>query len=319
MDLFEILEKDTKIFLNNNIEDKKTVSLIEVINEQLSSILAKFDDFKNFAKSQLQGDYNHKIIMAKSLSNHYNNWLTINNACDLLKKEEENEINKFNSERNHLIENLKILLKDSQKLPVVSAFDIYDDSYFQLRAGHPVIILGGNNTIVIDKLIHDLETNLIPEGHYDEILPVDLHVNYANLESNTSMCNEKIEDLFYNKKGKANKLTTLVENMVPIGEKLIFFATYKEEMLNCGCNQKEVDLFEKDLLKKYVPLKKHLQKALKFEFLDICDIVVDESDFYADTDAFENDPFFNEDSPEQKGASFDLNEFLKDDEDTIEE
>lgn len=319
MDLFEIIQKDIKIFLNNSIEDKKTISLIELINTQLSDILTKFDEFKKFSNNQLNGNYSHKIVMAKSLKEHYNNWSTIDNACNLLKKEEDIEINKFYTERNSLIENLKTLLKDSQKSPVVSGFDVYDDSYFQLRSGHPVIILGGNNTIVIDKIIHDLETNFIAEGHYNEILPVELSVNYANLKSNTSMCNEKTEELYYNKKGKTNKLTTIVENMIPIGEKLVFFATYKEEMINIGCNQKELDLYEKDLLKKYVPLKKHLQKALKITFLDICDIVVDENDFYSENTDSENDNFFDEFISKNEESDFSFNENELDKDDSIEE
>jgi len=291
MTLFEILQKETPIFLINDIEDKKTKALIQIINEQLSNILKKLDDFKSFTSNQLEGEYNHKIIMAKSLSNHYENWSTIENACALLKKEETDQINKFNAEKNSLINNLKILLNDSQKFPVVSTFDVYDDTYIESKPGHTVIILGANNTIIIDKIIYDLEQNLVITGHYDEILPRDLIANYSNLESNVSECNNRIEELFSKSKGKYNKLTSLVENMKPIGEKLIFFASYKQEMITIGCNTKEIDLFEKDLLKKYIPLKKHLQKALKFEFIDICDISVNETDFINETDTSLVDDF----------------------------
>lgn len=291
MSLFKILKKETSIFLINDIEDKKTKSLIQLINEQLVNILTKFEEFESFASSQLSGEYNKKILMAKSLCEHYNDWPTINNACNLLKNEEAKEISNFLNEKRNLIENLKTLLKDSQKLPVVSAFDVYDDDYFKLKAGHPVIILGGNNTIIIDKLIYDLEQNCIAVGNYDKISPIELNANYSSLESNVSECNNKIDELFYNKKGKYEKLTSLVENMQTIGEKLVFFATYKQELLNVGCSQKEVDLFEKDLLKKYITLKKHLQKALKFEFLDICDIKVNENEYFN----FENNNLLNED------------------------
>ena len=53
-------------------------------------------------------------------------------------------------------------------------------------------------------------------------------------------------------------------------------------------------LGEKDLLKKYVPLKKQLQKALKVTLEDICNVVVDETEYYNDSSDSEENYDFNQ-------------------------
>ena len=139
-----------QFFLIDDVEDKKTKILLGEINTQLDSILSKFDDINSFLDSQLNGDYHTKIVKAKSLQNHYNNWNPIKVACDNLEKEEKHQIDKFISFKNHLINNLKTLLKDSQRLPVVSLFDVINSEFVFVKKGHNVIILGNNNKIVID-------------------------------------------------------------------------------------------------------------------------------------------------------------------------
>ena len=44
-------------------------------------------------------------------------------------------------------------------------------------------------------------------------------------------------------------------------------------------NPKEVELRQKELMKKYIPLKKQLCKLLKVELIDICDLKAYESEF----------------------------------------
>ena len=39
---------------------------------------------------------------------------------------------------------------------------------------------------------------------------------------------------------------------------------------------------QKELLKKYIPLKKQLQKTLKLSFEDICDVIIDETEYQSD-------------------------------------
>ena len=67
--------------------------------------------------------------------------------------------------------------------------------------------------------------------------------------------------------------------MEEVARDLVFFETYKKEILNVGCVAKEVELRQKELMKKYIPLKKQLCKLLKVELIDICDLKAYESEF----------------------------------------
>jgi len=279
MQLFDVLSAEREFFVLDDIEDKKTKSLIKQINEQISNVLKKAEEFKVFAESQIQGEYNRKIIMAKSLKAVYSNWVAINNVCNALKREEDNLINSFLNSKKLLIDNLKALLLNAKKFPVISAYDVFNGGFALSKKGHSVIILGNHNTAIIETLINELEEKLIVEGNYDNVKEVELSVSYASVEKNANECRKVVDEYFYNKHGKEEKLLGMVDSMEVYGKQLVLFATYKNDMLNVGCNSKEVDLFEKDLFKKYVPLKKQLSKLLKVNFVDICDLSHDEGDY----------------------------------------
>jgi hypothetical protein len=277
--IFDVLKSEKPIFILDDIEDKKTKALIPQINSQLSTILSKLDTFNEFAKSQLEGDYNNKIVMAKSLQRVYSNWSAINNVCAGMVREEANAINEFNSAKNQLISNLQILLKDVQKLPVVSAYDVFGDDFAMAKKDHNVVILGNNNIAVIETIINELNKNLYVEGNYNRIEAKELSANYSVVEKNVKECKSGIDAYFYGKTSKEEKLLAIVETMEKAAVDLVFFATYKNDLKAVGCSDKEIDLYEKELLKKYVPLKKQLSKVLKVDFADVCDIPHDETEF----------------------------------------
>lgn len=279
MEIFDVLKNEKPVFVLDDIEDKKTKSLVTQINGQLSSILAKLDDFNKFAASQLEGDYHKKIVMAKSLQRVYGNWLTINNACSNIVKEETAAVNSFNSARDQLIANLQVLLKDSLKFPVISAYDVFGTDFVFAKKGHSVIILGNNNTFIIETIINELNKKLYVEGNYNEIEPVELPVNYSDVEKNVADCKRAIDELYYGKTSKEDKLLAMVDSMETFAKDLVFFETYKKDILNIGCVSKEVELRQKELMKKYIPLKKQLCKLLKVELIDICDLKAYESEF----------------------------------------
>ena len=279
MKIFDVLKNEKPVFVIDDIEDKKTKALITQINSQMIGIVEKLETFNDFADSQLEGDYNRKLVMAKSLQKVYSNWSTINNACAALVKEENDAIKAFEVAKSQLINNLNVLLKDCQKLPVVSAYDVFGDDFAFAKKGHSVVILGNNNIAVIETIIKELENALYVEGNYEKVEPVELKANYSNVEKNVKECKKMIDELYYGKNSKETKLLNLVDAMEEHGENLVFFATYKNDIKNIGCNQKEVDVFEKDLFKKYVPLKKQLSKTLKITFEDICDLSHDEGEF----------------------------------------
>ena len=150
MDIFDVLKNNERpMFVLDDIEDKKTKTLVTQINNQMAHILEKLDVFKDFAKSQLEGEYNKKIIMAKSLQKSYSSWLSVNNVCSKLLKDETDALNSFNSAKNQLVSNLKILLSDAKKLPVISSYDVFGDQFSLAKKGHSIIILGNNNTAII--------------------------------------------------------------------------------------------------------------------------------------------------------------------------
>ena len=287
MELFNLLSSEKDIFLIDDVEDKKTKALIGDVNSDLFAILGKYEELNSFFESQLEGEYHKKLVMAKSLKKNYNGWATINNACLALEKEEKSQIEKFNSFRNKLVSNLNVLLKDSLKLPVVSACDVVNDEYIFVRKGHNMIILGQNNTIILEKMISDLENLFVLEGNYASVEEKELIANYNSVDKNVESCREKIGELFANKPSKAEKIETIVSSMDKVARDLVLFVTYKEEMKNVGCLSKEVDLYEKELVKKYIPMKKQLRKVLKVDLIDVCDIIVDESEIAEEDSDFD--------------------------------
>lgn len=280
MDIFDVLNNSGRaFFVIDEIEDKKTQSLVKQINNQFANILSKLEDFRTFAKSQLEGEYHQKIVMAKSLKATYANWSAISSIYSSLEKEEKEAINKFNSYRTSLLANLKLLLSDVRKLPVVASYDVFNGQYAITKKDHTVVIYGKNNVAIIESLINDIEENLVIEGNFDKVEEVELSVNYSSVDKNVSMCSDAIEDLFANKPSKGTKVLNIVKMMEKAGQDLVLFATYKDTMKEIGCNVKEVNLYEKELLKKYIPLKKQLGKLLKVSFVDVCDIVHNEEEF----------------------------------------
>ena len=279
MKIFDVLKNEKPVFVLDDIENKKTKALITVINEQMSSILDKLETFEEFAKSQLVGGYNEKIVMAKSLQRVYSSWNAVNDACAKLVKEEENAIKTFNSSKDQLINNLKVLLNDCQKFPVVSAYDAFNDDFAFAKKGHNVVILGKNNISIIETIIVELEALLYIEGNYSEVEPIELEVNYSSVEKNVEECKRVVDETFCGKPSKEEKLLNMIENMESAARDLVFFSTFKEDIKMIGCSNKDVDLFERELLKKYVPVKKQLSKLLKVDFIDICNISHNEDEF----------------------------------------
>ena len=296
MELFDLIKKRKEIFVIDDIEDKKTKTLINDINDGLVAIIEKAEEFLEFSKSQLNGEYNHKIAMAKGLNAYYDEWSAISNACANLKKEEEVQISKFDSFKNNVVSKLKTLLTDCSKLPVVSAYDVFDGDFIASKEGHVIIILGKNNTQIIETIIDKLQNEFVVTGNYDDVAKATLKANYITVDNNVKLCKEKIDEVLGDKASKADKMLAVVDTMEDIARDLVFFETYKAEMISIGCTSKEVDVYEKNLLKKYVPLKKQLQKVLKIKFGDISHVFVNEEEY---SESSTNDDI-----------AFDFNDFL---------
>jgi len=280
MELLEIIKSGKTIFVDDAIEDKKTKLLIKDINESLVKLVKEYESFLEFAKEQLEGDYHTKLVNLKSLQNHYGEWVGIKTAFTNALKEETQKINNLYTNKNSLVTKLKNLELDCQKsLPVVTTYHIRNGELIESGAEHDTIILGRHNNNVIDDIIEELENSILVEGNFGNIEFIQLKANYSVVDENIEMCNSRIDELFSNKPNKAEKISNIVNNMIEIAQNLVFFETYKSTLLEVGCPSKDVDLLEKDLVKKYVPFKKQLQKALKISLKDISSIVVDENEY----------------------------------------
>ena len=77
-----------------------------------------------------------------------------------MEKEEADLVKSFYARKEKLLNNVKTLLKDSQKNPVVCAYDVFDGDYVPCQLGHYVVVLGENNTGILQSMIADLDIGL---------------------------------------------------------------------------------------------------------------------------------------------------------------
>ena len=295
MKLVEILKNKEALFIIDDVEDKKTKALVKDINNALINLVQEYDDFLSFSASQLSGEYHDKIVNVKSLHEHYVEWNGVKVALASVKKEEETKINSLYANKATTINKLKTLMTDSQKsLPVIATYHLSNGELVTSRGEHETIILGNHNTNIIVDIIEELERDIVVEGNFDKVEARDIEANYSVVDTNVEICKQRIEELFAAKPAKGEKLYSTIDFMIAAAENLVFFETYKQTMLDVGCPNKDVDTLEKDLLKKYVPLKKQLQKALKVTLEDICNVVVDETEYYNDSSDSEENYDFNQ-------------------------
>ena len=279
MDILSILRNQDQVFIEDEVEDKKVKALVASVNENLKNSIIEIDAFKNFEASQLAGEYHEKLVLAKSLAEVYSSWPAVAAAYENLRKEETKAVNDFYAAKKKTIDSLNELAKVSAKAPVVSAYDVFEGDLVKCEEGHNVIILGSHNTDIIATIVNTLETELQVAGHFDELQSRTLTANYSVVQKNVSNCEQALNEMFGNKAGKLQKFMDVVNKLEDMGQKAVFFLTYKNDLLSIGCASKELDIYEKNLEKNYIPLKKLLQKTCKFKLEDICDITIDEDSF----------------------------------------
>ncbi len=281
MNIINILENGELFFAEDAVESKKIKSQIQAVNKCFADMSEAIRAFAEFANSQLKGEYHHKLVMTKSLKEHFTSWQAVSLAYDAVSKEESKEIEKYNACKAKLVTSLKNLQKESTKEAVVSLYDLFEGEFQKCEEGHEVIILGSHGDQIIETIIAQVEEGLVVSGHYDEIEPTTLEANYSKVQENVSMCKAQAQELYGSKPGKLAKIDMSIATMEEVGKKVVFFETYKNELLNIGCNPKFIKDYEKNFTKQYIPLKKSLQKDLRIEFVDICDIIVDEATYPA--------------------------------------
>ena len=303
MNILQLLQDNQPIFAIDDIESKKMQTLVQNINDNFATMSQTIKDFDEFLNSQLQGENNHKIIMVKSLKLHYGDWQGITQAYDNAIKQETDQIEKYNKAKNELLNNLKTLLNEVSKEPVLSLYDLIDEEFIKTTDEHDVIILGSHNTRIIENMINTFSENLVVDGHFKEIPAKDLNANYDNVYYNVNICTQKANEMYSTKPNKLSKINETIKHMEDIGKVVVFFETYRKELENVGCSKKSMLEFEKNFTKQYIPLKKALQKGLKVTFVEICDIQVNEENF--ETADIENSTQMQVDKPITENINID--------------
>jgi len=153
-----------------------------------------------------------------------------------------------------------------------------DGDYKKCREGREVVIFNCHNIAIIEHMIQVFEASLVVAGRFDEIGEIVLEANYGSVYKNFDKCQVALETSQL-KPAKVEKVKKALDDMVRIGEKVVFFYTYKKSLNGIGVKDKDIELREKALAKVYVPLKKYLQKELKVNFVDICEVDVNEEAF----------------------------------------
>lgn len=279
MKLVTLLFRNERIFVEDAVEDKKTRALVADVNNQCAGIVELTNQFEEFARSQMEGEYHERLVMAKSLMTYYSSWIPMKLAYAAVEREEAKKLQEFANAKDKLVNTLKLLLKESEKTPVVCAYDVFENSYEKCPEGHTVIVLGQNNRAIIETMITSIEEGIKVKGNFEKVKAKELTANYANVTTNVANCLTKTAELFASKQAKLNKISSVVSQLEQAGKTVVFFMTYKDWLKAVGVDLKELANYEKQIAKEYIPLKKLLIKTLKVQFVDICDTNVNEAEY----------------------------------------
>ena len=279
MDIFTVLKKNELILVDDGCENGKTRKIINQMNHNLADMMDLLKEFDAFKEEQMESDYRRKAVISKTLLQHYMDWKPMVAAYTKLEKQERAKVDRFYLEKSKVLAGLNTLLKDCKKLPVVCAYDVFDGKFKKCPEGHPVIILGENNTGILTAMIENIENQLHVKGLLDEIDTTALSVNFVNVNTNVANCKQRLEEMYSDNPSKYEQLNESIARMEEIGKRAVIFSTYKDNMMEIGVTEKDIAAYEKGLAKEYIPYKKQLKKAFEIEFVEINDLVVNEDLF----------------------------------------
>ena len=281
MKAIELLLNQEDIIPEELNSNKKIKALASALKNLMTEMQSQINKFNEFTASQVDGERSSKIIIAKSLAQFFsgNKLLKVDAAVEALKAEEKAVMNNYYAVKTQLLDNLRAILKESNKEAVVSAFDIFNNEFTKCEQGHEILILEGRNTTVIESLIRDLDESLIIEGNIDKINGQEVDFNLSTLNQNIELCNRKNNEIYGSKPAKLEKAEAVIDKLKEVGTQVVAFFTYKEALFDIGVSSKGIKDYENELSKAYIPLKKALQKEFKIELEDICDVKVDEQQY----------------------------------------
>jgi len=280
MKAIEILKNNETIFLVEGINGKAK-NLAEEINNLFKTLNNTITDIESFKNDQLNGNYNRKIYMSKSLNTFFgpNKFLKLESVIDGYEKAEKAIIDNFYVLKSKLLNSLNALIKESNKTAVVSKYDLFEDNLTPCQEGHEVIILGGRNLEILNNILTTLDAELNIEGNFNNVHSRVLDYDKTTLLANVDLCNQRANSLFSSKQNRLTKIVTVISKLKEVSNRVVAFYTYKDELLFVGCPEKGVRDYENSLAKEYIPLKKLVEKELKVELRNICDVQVNENDY----------------------------------------
>lgn len=283
MKALELLKNQINI-LPEEMQSKRIKPLAKTFGTLISQMDSEVRSFAEFKEDQTNGELSNKIIIAKSLAEFFKNnkILRVDLVAESYRTQEKSKMAQFYAVKTKLLDTLRLILKESQKEAVVSSFDIYEGSFQQCENGHEIIILNGRNSNVLDHLIKEFDEYIVVSGGYDSLDAQEVDYNTEVLDRNIELCKRKNEEINGAKSGKQNKFEAVINKLEEVGKQVVAFYTYKDTLLEIGCNSKNVKIYENELSKAYVPLKKLLQKEFKIELEDICEVVVNEEEYTED-------------------------------------
>ncbi|MBR2468365.1 MAG: hypothetical protein IKB42_04935 [Clostridia bacterium] len=279
MDIFTVLKKNELILVDDTCENGKTRKIINQLNHNLADMMDLLKEFDAFKEEQMESDYRRKAVIAKTLLQQYMDWKPMVVAYTKMEKQERAKVDRFYLEKSKVLAGLNTLLRDCKKLPVVCAYDVFDGKFKKCPDGHPVIILGNNNTAILTTMLDNIENLLHVKGCLEEIDTTALSVNFVNVNTNVANCKQRLEEMYRDNPSKYEQLNESIARMEEIGKRAVIFSTYKDNLMEIGVTEKDINLFEKGLAKEYIPYKKQLKKAFEIEFVEINDLVVNEDLF----------------------------------------
>lgn len=279
MKALELLKSQESILLEDSNASKKIQGLSSTLNSLIIEMNSQLRYFEDFASSQLNGDYNDKIVVAKSLAKFFegNKTLKVELAVQAFEAEEKARLNDYYSVKTRLLDTIKTIINTSNKEAVVSNYDLFEGDFVKCEPGHEIIILNGRNLNVLETLLAELDRDLIVNGNFASIEAQNVDYNLDILNRNIELCTRKNNEIYGSKTGKLNKITNIIDRLREVGDRVVAFYTYKDSLEVIGCNPKGIKDYENELSKAYIPLKKTLQKELRIELEDICNVIVDET------------------------------------------
>lgn len=281
MKALDLIKCNEKLLLEEAVESKRIKSLSVEINQLITAMNEEINSFNQFKQSQIDGDFHYHAIVAKSLAEHFkgNKHLRVEDAVAKFENLEKQNINRYYQTKNKLLTAINSLIKETAKEAAVCYFDLFEGELRKCEDSHEIIILGDRNNTLLRYIVEELDSALVISGHFAELEAQGVDFNLDVLTRNVDLCTRKNNELYSTKTGKLNKIQTIIDKLRAIGEKVVAFYTYKSALVDIGCNPKGIRDYENELIKAYVPLKKALQKELKIELEDICDVVVNEEEY----------------------------------------